>query len=338
MFYCLKTIAMYTKQHMQNNISGKEIVITGASSGVGRAAAETFSAAGCKVVLVALGQHGIDEVVDICTNLGVVAIGISADVSVAKDVEKIAEKTLEHFGRIDVWVNNAGVMANGKFEEIPMEIHEQVIKTNLFGYMHGAYNAIKIFKEQQYGILINNISIGGMMRAPFSAVYSSSKYGIKGMMEGLRAEVSNHNNIHICNIYPQLQNSTGNLHSAKYSGFKMGISPLASDPRLTAQTMLELAADPKSDVYADFSSRLITTIYRIFPKPFSYAAFAFVRMMMNFQKGPDVEGNILQQSKEPLRIYGNPELQNHSSFKKKVLIGAGVGFALALLIKSNKRQ
>lgn len=89
---------MDTKQHIQNNIGGKVIVITGASSGVGRAAAEAFSAAGCKVVLVARGQHGIDEVVDICTNLGAVAIGISADVSVAKDVEKIAEKTLEHFG------------------------------------------------------------------------------------------------------------------------------------------------------------------------------------------------------------------------------------------------
>lgn len=328
---------MDSKQHIQNNISGKVIVITGASSGVGRAAAETFSSAGCKLILVARGQQGLDEVVDISNNLGAYAIGISADISVAEEVEKIAEKTLEHFGRIDVWVNNAGVMANGKFEDIPMEIHEQVIKTNLFGYMHGAYNAIKIFKEQKYGILINNISIGGLMPAPFSAVYSSSKYGIKGMMEGLQAEISNYSSIHICNIYPQLQNSTGNLHSAKYSGFKMGISPLASDPRLTAQTMVELAANPKSDVYPDFSSRLITTIYRIFPKPFSYAAFAFVRMMMNFQKGPDVEGNILQQSKEPLRIYGNPQLQKHSTFKNKVLIGAGVGFALALLLKSSKK-
>ena len=328
---------MGTEENIKKSISGKVVVITGASSGVGLAAAEAFSIAGCKLVLVARGQQGIDEVVDLCSNMGAEVLGISADVSIAADVAEITEKTLELFGRIDIWVNNAGVMANGKFEEIPMEIHEQVIKTNLFGYMHGAYNAIKVFKDQQYGILINNISIGGLMPAPFSAVYSSSKYGIKGMMEGLQAEVSNQRNIHVCNIYPQLQNSTGNLHSAKYSGFKMGISPLASDPRHTAQTMVDLAVNPKSDVYPDISSRLITTIYRIFPKPFSYAAFAFVRMMMNFQKGPDVEGNVLQISKEPLRIYGNQQLQKNSTFKNKVLLGAGIGLAFALILKNNNK-
>lgn len=326
-------------QEVKTDISGKVVVVTGASSGVGRATAEAFSHAGCKVVVVARGQQGINVVTDFCSSIGAEVIGISADVSVAEDVERITDETLARFGRIDVWVNNAGVMANGKFEEIPMKIHQQVIKTNLFGYMHGAYSAIKVFKNQQYGILINNISIGGRMPAPFSAVYSSSKYGIKGMMEGLQAEISNQSNIHICNIYPQLQNSTGNLHSAKYSGFKMGISPLASDPRITAQTMVDLATHPRSDVFPDFSSKLITTLYRIFPKPFSYVAFAFVRIMMNIKKGPDVEGNVLQNSQEPLRVYGRPELQGgNNELQKKILIGAAIGIVAVFLGKQIKNR
>ncbi|MGU3374692.1 SDR family NAD(P)-dependent oxidoreductase [Chryseobacterium sp. M5A1_1a] len=125
----------------------KTVVITGSSSGVGRAAAEAFALEGCNIVIVARGQKDIDEVVELCKGLGVGVLGISADKSVAADIERVAEETLSRFGRIDIWVNNAGVMASGEFEEIPMEIHEQVIKTNLFGYMHGAYNAIKIFKK-----------------------------------------------------------------------------------------------------------------------------------------------------------------------------------------------
>lgn len=329
---------MKTEDKFQKSLAGKTVVITGSSSGVGRAAAEAFAIEGCNLVIVARGQKGIDEVVQLCKTMNVDVIGISADVSVAEDVEKITNKTLAAFGRIDIWINNAGVMASGKFEEIPMEVHEQVIKTNLFGYMHGAYNAITIFKEQEEGILINNISIGGYMPAPYSAVYSSTKYGIKGMMEGIQAEISNRKNIHVCNIYPQLQNSTGNLHSAKYSGFKMNISPLASDPRDTAATMVALAKDPKKDVFPDFKSKAITTLYRIFPKTFNNAASAVVRLMMKIKKGPEVEGNVLQHSEEPLRIYGRPELQNNSNaLKNAVIIGAGIGFAFMFFKKrSNK--
>jgi short-subunit dehydrogenase len=203
----------------KSSLQGKNVVITGSSSGVGRAAAEAFAKEGCNVVIVARGQDGINEVVDYCRSLNVLAVGVSADMSIPEDVEKVVKEALAIGGKIDIWVNNAGVMASGKFEEIPLEIHQQVIKTNLFGYMHGAYNAIKIFKKQNEGILISNVSIGGFMPAPYSAVYSATKFEIRGMMECLQGEVSSRKHIHIRNLYPQLQNSTGNLHSAKYSGF-----------------------------------------------------------------------------------------------------------------------
>jgi short-subunit dehydrogenase len=155
-------------------------------------------------------------------------------------------KALQFNGRIDIWINNAGVMASGKFEEIPIELNEQVIKTNLFGYMHGAYSVLPIFKKQQEGILINNISIGGFMPAPYSAAYSSAKFGIRGMMECLHGELSDFPHIHICNLYPQIQRSTGNMHSAKYSGLDFKIPPFAADPRDTAASIVQLAKHPKN--------------------------------------------------------------------------------------------
>lgn len=324
---------MKKEEQFQQTLLRKTVVITGSSSGVGRAAAEAFALEGCNIVIVARGQKGIDEVVELCKEMGVEVLGISADTSVAADIERVAEETLSRFGRIDIWVNNAGVMASGKFEEIPMDIHEQVIKTNLFGYMHGAYNAIKIFKKQNEGILINNVSIGGYMPAPYSSVYSATKYGIKGMMDGLQGEISNYQNIHICNLYPQLQKSTGNLHSAKYSGFKMGIPPIASDPRDTAAKMVELARKPRKDLFPDFRSYAITSIYRLFPKVVINTASAGVRLMMKIKNGPEVAGNILKPSQDPHKIYGRPPLNTSKSVKVAVLIGIVAGFAVIGLKK-----
>jgi short-subunit dehydrogenase len=319
----------------RNILKGKNVVITGASSGIGRAAAEAFASQGCNIVAVARGQKGINEVVEYCRTLNVLAVGVSADMSIAEDVEKVVQQALAMGGKIDVWINNAGVMASGKFEEIPLEIHQQVIKTNLFGYMHGAYNAIKIFKKQNTGILINNVSIGGFMPAPYSAVYSASKFGIRGMMECLQGEISNHKDIHICNLYPQLQNSTGNLHSAKYSGFDMKIPFIASDPRETAAKMVDLAKHPKKDLFPDFKAAALTKTYRLFPKLVINSASAAVRMKMNLNKGKqDDSGNVLTNSKEPLRVYGT--LPSKTSQKLTLALFAGLGFGVALMLLGKK--
>ena len=317
-----------------SSLKGKTVVITGSSSGVGRAAAEAFANEGCNIVVVARGQEGINEVLEYCRKLNVVAVGVSADMSIAEDVEKVVEEALAINGKIDIWVNNAGVMASGKFEEIPLEVHHQVIKTNLFGYMHGAYNSIKIFKNQNEGILINNVSIGGFMPAPYSAVYSATKYGIRGMMEGLQGEVSNRKHIHICNLYPQLQNSTGNLHSAKYSGFDMTIPFIASDPRDTAAKMVYLAKHPKKDLFPDFRSASITNTYRLFPKMVINSASAAVRMKMKLNKDKQGNsGNVLSNSKEPLRVYGNPPSKPASNLSLALFAGLGVGIGCLLMGK-----
>lgn len=324
------------KSTEQSSLYGKTVVITGASSGVGRAAAEAFAEQGANVVIVARGQKGIDEAVDACKKQDVTVVGISADMSLSEDVETVTQEALKISGRIDVWVNNAGVMASGKFEEIPMEIHEQVIKTNLFGYMHGAYNAIKIFKEQNQGILINNVSIGGFMPAPYSAVYSATKYGIRGMMECLQGEISNHRHIHICNLYPQLQNSTGNLHSAKYSGFTMSIPPIASNPRETAAKMVQLAKHPQKDLFPDYRAATITNLYKLFPKLVINTASAAVRLKMKLNKDKQGNaGNVLTPSDEPLRVYGKPQLAKTNTIGLAVVAGLGLGIALLTMKKSH---
>lgn len=328
---------MKSKEAFKESLRGKTVVITGGSSGVGRAAAEAFALEGCNIIIAARGKEALDETVALCRNMGVGAKGIPTDVSIASDVQNLANKALQFNGRIDIWVNNAGVMASGKFEEIPMDLNEQVIKTNLFGYMHGAYSVLPIFKKQEDGILINNVSIGGFMPAPYSAVYSATKFGIRGMMECLTGEISDFPNIHICNLYPQIQRSTGNMHSAKFSGLDFKIPPFAADPRDTAAKMVELAKNPQKDLFPDFTSMMLKNIYGLFPKPIINTASAAMRVLMKVKNAPPDAGNVLEPSSEPHRIYGETIIPVPSK-NTKIAILAGLGLGLAYMFLKSKKS
>ena len=139
----------------KQSLTGKVIVITGASSGAGRAAALEFAPHSVKLVLAARRLNVLNELVTECEALGSVAIASLTDVTDAQEVKNLAQTAFDFGGRIDVWINNAGVMAAGSFNDTPVEVHDQVIKTNLMGYIHGAYAAIPFFKKQGFGELGN---------------------------------------------------------------------------------------------------------------------------------------------------------------------------------------
>ena len=321
----------------KRKLQGKTVVITGGSSGVGLATVEAFALEGANIVIAARGQEALDKAIHLCKELGANAIAVSTDVSKNEDVERLLRIAVDIFGRIDVWVNNAGVMASGKFEDIPMEIHEQVIKTNLFGYMHGAYNVLPLFKEQKEGILINNISIAGFMPAPYSAVYSSTKFGIRGMTEGLHGEISEYPNIHIANIFPQIQRSTGNSHSAKFSGLDFKVPPFASDPKKTAKKIVQLAKKPQKELFPDLISKTLVTLYQIFPSLIINTATTGMRIMMDLKNAPSDSGNVLKPSSEPHQIYGETSLPVPGK-KAKLAIVAGLGLGLAFILLKSKNS
>lgn len=321
---------MRNKDNFQS-LRGKTVVITGGTSGVGRAAAEAFALEGCNVVVGARGQEGLDETVKLCHDLGVVALGVSTDVSKSEEVVNLANLALQFNGRIDFWVNNAGVMASGKFEDVPVEAMDQLIKTNLLGYLHGAHAVIPIFKKQGEGVLINNVSIGGYMPAPYSTAYSSTKFGIRGMVEGLQGELSDEPNIHIVGLYPGIQKSTGNLHSAKYSGLDFKIPPFSSDPRELAAEMVKAAKHPKKEIITDGYAQFMKIMYSLFPKSIINTASAAMRLSMKEDAKTDTNGNVLYPSNEPHRIYGEMAIPRPSRGAQNAMIGAaGVGIGLML--------
>ncbi len=328
---------MENQEIRYGELRGKTVVITGGTSGVGRAAAEAFALEGCNVVIAARGQEGLDETVALCHDLEVVALGVKTDVSDAQQVQHLAEQALQFNGRIDIWVNNAGVMASGKFEEIPIETMDQLVKTNLLGYLHGAHTVLPIFKKQKEGILINNVSIGGWMPAPYSTAYSSTKFGIRGMVEGLQGEVSDEPNIHIVGLYPGIQRSTGNTHSAKYSGLDFKIPPFSVDPRELAAQMVSAAKNPRKSIITDGYAQISKILYGLFPSAIINTASAALRLGMKPNADTNTSGNVNYPSKDPMRIYGEMALPVPTK-KQKTIIMMVTGIAIGFLYMKSKKK
>jgi short-subunit dehydrogenase len=167
----------------------KTVVITGASSGIGKAIALTLAKEGMNLVLAARREAILQEVASECEALGGTAIAVKTDVTNKSEVENLRETAISFFGIIDVWINNAGTMAIGELNETPLEAHEQVIRTNLIAPLYGIYSILPYFKERKKGIIINTVSIGAYVPTPFAASYSAGKFGLRGLDEAIRSEV-----------------------------------------------------------------------------------------------------------------------------------------------------
>ncbi|MBC8032831.1 MAG: SDR family oxidoreductase [Chitinophagaceae bacterium] len=246
-------------------LSEKTVVITGASSGVGRAMAIELAQSGANLVLAARRSEALEEVAAECNELGGNAIAVVTDVRSADSIKLLAEKSFIFGGKIDVWINNAGVLAAGALDEIPANVNEEIIKTNLIGYILGAQAVIPYFKKQGYGTLINNISVGGWFAVPYGAAYTASKFGIRGFSEALKGELNNYRNIHVCDLFPGFLDTPGIQHAANYTGKAIMPAPPVYHPQKVASAVKSLIENPRSSTTVGAAAGFLGLSYRWFP-------------------------------------------------------------------------
>ena len=221
------------------------VVLTGASSGIGHAAALAFARQGARLVLAARGAEALDKVAAECRLLDADALAVPTDVTDADAMRALADAAIQRHGRIDVWINNVGIGAVGAFDATPIEAHQQIIATNLVGHMNGAHAVLPHFRKRGRGVLINMISVGGWTIAPYAAAYTASKFGLRGFSEALRAELGNLPGVHVCEVYPTFVDTPGLLHGANYSGKRLRPPPPVLDPREVASALVALSRAPR---------------------------------------------------------------------------------------------
>jgi NADP-dependent 3-hydroxy acid dehydrogenase YdfG len=178
---------------MTTNIDGKIIVITGASSGLGEAAARHLAAQGAKVVLGARRAERIEALAEEIRTAGGEALPVATDVTDRAQVANLIDTAVRDFGRVDVLVNNAGIMPLSALESLKVDEWDRMIDVNIKGVLYGIAAALPHMKAQRSGHVITTASVAGHLIFPASSVYSGTKFAVRAICEGFRQEVKDYN-------------------------------------------------------------------------------------------------------------------------------------------------
>jgi NAD(P)-dependent dehydrogenase (short-subunit alcohol dehydrogenase family) len=254
-----------TRAAVRRDLSDSVVVITGASSGIGRAAAYAFAREGSRLVLAARTPAALRTVAEEVERMGAAAIAIPTDVRDEAAVRALAHGAVERFGSLDVWVNCAGVIAYGRFEEVPSEVFRAVIETNLFGQVHGARAALERFQAQHSGVLINLASVWGRVTTPDVSAYVTSKFAVRAFSECLRHELRDIPDIDVATILPQAVDTPIFAHAANYAGRAVRPVPPMVDPHEVARGIVRCARTPTREVTYKRAGRALELLHSFAP-------------------------------------------------------------------------
>ncbi len=315
---------------MPGAIEDSVIVITGASSGIGRATAHALAERGASVVLAARSEQSLREAAEECEAAGGQALVVPTDVADQEAVQELARQTADHFGRIDVWVNNAGVMVYGYFEQIPDETYRQVIETNLFGQIYGARAVLPYFREQGSGVLINIGSLWGRMFSPYVSAYTTSKFGVRTFSESLREALASEEGIDVCTILPQSVDTPIFRHAGNYSGYAAKPVPPIADPDRAVKAILRCIQHPQREVSVGQVGHLEAVMQEVMPGLFNWLAPHIMRWAAFSSEPAELApGNIFEPMPKWNRVTGGWRRKRKEMFGRAALAG---GVALAPLL------
>jgi NADP-dependent 3-hydroxy acid dehydrogenase YdfG len=225
---------------MTDHISGKVVVITGASSGMGEATARDLASKGAKVVLGARRADRLEAIVqDICDQGGQ-AIAVATDVAKREDVQTLVDTAKETYGRVDVIFNNAGLMPLSPLESLRIDEWDRMIDVNIKGTLYGVAAALPHMKAQKCGHVINVSSVYGHKVVATGAVYCATKHAVRAISEGLRQEVKDYN-IRVTTISPGAVKTELTDHITE-PGLADDVKDVVSEIGVPASTMASMVA------------------------------------------------------------------------------------------------
>lgn len=248
------------------SVKGTTVVITGASSGFGRGVALELARQGANVVLAARRQHVLDELAAEIDRTGGTALVVPTDVSDANQIANLAAVTMERFGNIDVWINNVGVGALGLFWDIPIEDHARLVDVNLKGLIYGAHAALRHFRAQGKGTLINIGSVDSEVPLALQNTYAATKAAVLSLGRSLTEELrlAGDTDIKVGTIMPWAVDTPWWTHAANYTGHAPRMAAM-DDPQIVVDAIVKACTDPKEQQPVGAKAHAANISHNLFP-------------------------------------------------------------------------
>ncbi|MEU8420679.1 SDR family NAD(P)-dependent oxidoreductase [Micromonospora sp. NPDC048835] len=222
------------------------VVVVGASSGIGRATARAFAERGDRLVLAARAATTLAEVRAECSDVDVLTV--PTDVTEPDALDALAEAALDRFGRVDVWVHTAAVMAYGRFDELPGRVFDQVVRTDLLGAAGSIRVALRHFRGTGAGTVIVTGSVLGHVTAPYMGAYVASKWGLQGLARTVQQELRDSPEIRLCLVNPGSVDTPVYQQAANYLGRIGRPPPPVTSPQRVARAIVDCADRPRREV------------------------------------------------------------------------------------------
>lgn len=251
------------------------VVVTGASSGIGRATALACAGRGARVVLAARSEAVLDEVARECRRRGGEGFAVPTDVADERAVRELAERAVDRFDRVDVWVNAAGVGILGRFDQVPSAELRRLLEVNVLGAVHGARAVLPVMRRQGRGVVIDVASLlGGVVVAPYLGGYAMSKAALVVFDDVLRQELAlaGERRIEVCTLLPAAVDTPFFRQAGNRSGRPVRSLPPVATPERVARAVVRTAARPRPRVLVGPYARLLVAAHALARRPLGRAA------------------------------------------------------------------
>jgi NAD(P)-dependent dehydrogenase (short-subunit alcohol dehydrogenase family) len=317
----------------RRRLPDRVVVVTGASSGIGAATALELVRAGARVVLAARREDALETVARECRSLGGEALVVPTDVTDPAAVDRLADRAVARFGRLDAWVNNAAVGAYGTLTEVPPAEFRRVVEVNLLGVAYGMRSALRQLRRTGGGVIVNNASVLAEVAVPYLASYNASKHGVRGLSDTVRQElrVAGEPGIAVCTILPASIDTPFFAHAANHTGRRIAPPPPIYPAQIVARTIVSVIRRPRREAYAGGAARLLGLQWRVLPGLTErvlgrYGALVSLRP----DTRADTTGNVFGASADEARIAGGWHGRARSALRTSAAMGLAAGAAVVL--------
>ncbi|MEP7090533.1 MAG: SDR family NAD(P)-dependent oxidoreductase [Nocardioidaceae bacterium] len=266
--------------------SSRVVVVTGASSGIGRSAAHQLSAEGARLVLASRSAESLEQVRQECVARGAAdVVAVATDVGHGDQVTRLFDTAVERFEQVDAVLHCAAVLAYGRFVDVPSDVFDKTLQTNVTGTANVARSALQQFERQEHGSLVVVGSVLGKIVTPYMSTYCVSKWALQSLVRTLQIETRQQRRIHVSLVTPGGVNTPIYDQAGSYAGHAGHPPPPVNAPETVARAAVAAIDRPGRDIAVGPVNWLMVTGFRALPGVFDGIVGPMMRLV-GMQRAP----------------------------------------------------